>query len=132
MLSQGLRYVVHFKAELLGLHHELLQLVLEQVAALRRRGRGTLRYHRPDARTDFDQPLGYQVSDHLVGRVRVDLKRLTQGTHGWECIAGPHLPGHNRLLGGVHYLLVKRDARLKRQSEWDHTCTITASTVQGN
>src|SRR5207253_1929283 len=70
----------------------------------------------------------YQMHDHLMSCIGIDLQAFAEFSHGGKSVTGPQLSCDHGLLRGIHNLLVKRDTWLERHTEWDHLCVITAST----
>ena len=130
MPRDGAGDFIQIQAQPLGFHHQLFHLFLQQRAALGRGGSGELSHHRSQAGTHFDQAFCDELRHNFVRRVGINLQGFAQSADRGERVARPHLARDHGLFRGVDYLFVERNARLEREAERDHRCTITDNTAQ--
>jgi hypothetical protein len=128
MLSDRRCNIIEGQTQSLGFDYELLQFLLEQVAALGGSRAHALRHYCADSGMNFEYAFRHQVRDHLMSCIGIDLQSLAEFSHGRKHVADAHLAGDHGLLSGIHDLLVKRDTWFERYTEWNHSCLITAST----
>ena len=117
-------------AHALCLHHQLLDVILQQPlpvagACFRRLG-----HHCADAGTRFQPSFLDQVLNHLVRGVGVDLQVRRQVAHRRKRLSGSQRTAQDGTRGGEHDLVEDRFTGYQDQLEWCHNSTVTQVTAR--
>ena len=78
VFGKGCLDVAEPHAELLGFHHQVFEFRPQKAGAFAGRGGRQRGDNGAEARVNFQKPLVYQLGNHLVGGVGVDLEFLAQ------------------------------------------------------
>ena len=84
-------HIIEGQTQPLGLDYQLLQFLMEKVAAVGGRRVSALRHHCADAGMNLEYAIRYQVRDHLMSCIGIDLQSLAEFSHGRKRITGAHL-----------------------------------------
>ena len=107
MPSDGFRYIIQLKTDLFRFHHQLFQLIFQEVPALGRSRGSSLGYHGSHPGPHFNQAFQNQMRNDLMSRVGIDFQGFTERTHRRKRITRTHLSRDNGLLSRVNNLFVK-------------------------
>src|ERR1700688_527431 len=129
MLSGRRCHVIEGQTQPLGFDYQLLQFLMQQLAAFGCSRARALRHHCADAGANLEYTFRFQVRDHLMSCIGIDLEGFAEFAHRGKRVAGAQLARDHSPLSGIHDLLVKRNTWLEPHTEWNHSCLITASTL---
>lgn len=110
MIGDGVEHLVEADAHSLGLNHDLLDLLSEQLGALFPAGIRKSGDYSANAGPHLEKAVVYEICNDLGGSVGIDLEFLAQRSDRWESVAWAELPGNHGLLRGIHHLFEERKA----------------------
>ena len=91
-MLRGRRYhVIERQAQPLGFDYQLLEFLMEQIAAVGGRRARALRHRCPDAGMNLEYTFRYQLGDHLMSRIGIDLQTFAEFSHGRERVTSAQL-----------------------------------------
>ena len=84
-------HIIEGQTQPLGLDYQLLQFLMEQVAAVGSSRARALRHHCADAGINLEYAFRYQMRNHLMSCIRINLQSLAEFSHGRKRVTGAHL-----------------------------------------